>query len=77
MDHGVPTQSVLQRSKSNGGPGGLLLQKTNPTEKPTPATPATTATTATTKNMELPDLSHFPEHTQNLLRKIATGFSSA
>lgn len=66
MEHGVPSQSALQRSKSNGGPG-VLQHKTNATDKPT------AVAAASAKNVELPDLSHFPEHTQNLLRKIATG----
>jgi len=65
MEHGVPSQSALQRSKSNGGPG-VLQHKTNATDKPT------AVAAASAKNVELPDLSHFPEHTQNLLRKIAT-----
>jgi len=68
MDHGLSYQSALQRSKSNGGPGGLPIQKTNSAEKPT----AAAVVAAATKNVDLPDLSHFPEHTQNLLRKIAT-----
>ena len=55
---------VLQRSKSSGG-GTISLQKTSNSANPTDKA---------AKSVDpLPDLTHFPEHTQNLLRKIATG----
>jgi len=54
---------VLQRSKSSGG-GTISLQKTSNSANPTDKA---------AKSVDpLPDLTHFPEHTQNLLRKIAT-----